>query len=86
MEPAGEAVDRATSKLEEALALLSGEEDREQGEQQPKPDGSPPEEQPAAQLDPAEARRLMEEMDRKRREEEGKLFPGSGGPRVEKDW
>ena len=48
---------------------------------------------PFASIDPhkgkmgaREARRLMEEMDRERREEEAKLFRGLGGPKVEKDW
>ncbi len=29
---------------------------------------------------------MMEEMDRDRRKEEEKLFPGGGGMRVDKDW
>ena len=86
MAPAGEAVDRAVARLEEALALLSGQQE-DQG-QQPPPQGGPKPEEKKEQgrLDPAEARRLMEEMDRDRREEERKLFEGSGGPKVEKDW
>ena len=29
---------------------------------------------------------MMEEMDRDRRDEERKLFPGGGGMKVDKDW
>lgn len=29
---------------------------------------------------------MMEEMDRQRREEEARLFPGGSGRAVEKDW
>ena len=37
-------------------------------------------------LTPRQARMLREEMDRKRREEEEKLFSASSGVTVEKDW
>ena len=40
----------------------------------------------AEKLDPQQARRMMEEMDRDRREEEARLFPGGSGRAVERDW
>lgn len=94
-EPAGESVDRAIASLEEALRILEGRQDQDQqdGQQQQQPQQQPdaepsPQEsqQDARKLDSREARRLMEEMDRERREQEQKLFRGLGGPRVEKDW
>jgi len=92
-EPAGQAVDRAIERLEEALALLSGEQNQQDGNQdQNRPDPGENEnekderKQDVRRLDAAEARRLMEEMDRDRREEEEKLFPGGRGMKVDKDW
>jgi hypothetical protein len=90
-EPAGEATDRAIEALEEALDLLSGKQDQQQQQQQQqneqdeKKDEEKEKDEPQ-RLDAAEARRMMEEMDRDRRREEDKLFPGGGGMRVDKDW
>lgn len=92
-EPAGDATDRAIERLEEALAILSGEEgdQKDPSDQENRPDESGEEEregnrQDPRRLDAAEARRMMEEMDRDRRDEEKKLFPGGGGMKVDKDW
>lgn len=98
-DPAGASVQRAIASLEEALQILSGKKNEDQqqkqkqnqkdqsGDQgqkdQPKPERKS---EDARKLDSREARRLMEEMDKKRREEEKKLFRGLGGPKVEKDW
>jgi len=97
VDAAGEATDRAVKAIEEALDILSGKK-KDQGQQrqqqpkkkpgdQQKKDGQKKEgEKDARKLTPREARRLMEEMDRNRREEERKLLPEGGGPRVDKDW
>ncbi|MGQ9588792.1 MAG: hypothetical protein ACUVYA_00700 [Planctomycetota bacterium] len=96
-EPAAEAIDRAIQAFEEALKLLSGEgpkpepkeEEKRGGEDERKEERK--EEKPEAKeenryaLTPLDAKAIQDEMDRKRREEEAKIFIPSSVT-VEKDW
>jgi len=96
---ASAAIDRDIEHLEEALALLSGEQDQEdegqqnqdQEQNQDSQGEEPRDEQQQAEqrayaLSPEEARRQQEDMDKKRREEEAKIFAGSSSVTVDKDW
>jgi hypothetical protein len=96
---AEESIEQAVKDLEEALALLSGKdeqgEDRrgedqgqDQQQQQQQQQGPQQQQEPkgAYALTPREARMKREEMDRKRREEEAKLFAAPSSITVEKDW
>lgn len=96
---ASAAIDRDIEHLEEALALLSGEEEQEdegqqnqdQQQNQDSQGEEPRDEQQQAEqraysLSPEEARRQQEDMDKKRREEEAKIFAGSSSVTVDKDW
>lgn len=87
------AIREAVEALEEALALLSGEQPQspedQQGDQQQqkKPEEQQPQQdQGAYDLNPQKAREKREEMDRKRREEEGKLLAVPPSLTVKKDW
>lgn len=96
-EPAAQAVERAIEAFEEALKLLSGEgpkpepkeEEKREGEEKRKEERK--EEKPQAKegsrylLTPLDAKAIQDEMDRKRREEEAKIFVPSSVT-VEKDW
>ncbi|HLU48411.1 MAG TPA: hypothetical protein VK116_10015, partial [Planctomycetota bacterium] len=93
--PAGESIERAIALFEEALELLAreGESQDDQRERQneelEQDDPSSRQAQPSQDsytLSPRDARREIEEMDRKRRREEAKLFFESPGITVDKDW
>ena len=89
-------LDRTIAALQAALDALKQDQDnqdqqqQQQDQQQDQQDQDSKEDEQEAKdaqrLDPEEARRLMEEMDAERREEEARLFPGGGGRAVEKDW
>jgi hypothetical protein len=97
LEEARLATERGVARLKEALALLEGKdqdqkEDEQKQEQEKQDQGKSQDQkgdqqrQDARQLTPREARFLQEQMDRKRREEEAKIFAAPSGMTVEKDW
>jgi len=91
-----ESIDKAIEALKEALAILSGQQDQQKKDQQKNDqnqDQQKKEQQKKEQknqekyaLTPRQARMLREEMDRKRREEEEKLFSSSPSVTVDRDW
>jgi hypothetical protein len=97
-EEAKGAITKAVASLEEALAILSGKgpEDEEKQQDQDEQQGQQPDDQQkddqkqppqeAYALSPRQARMLQEEMDRKRRQEEAKLFRAPSSVTVERDW
>jgi len=99
-EDARTAVERDVALFEEALALLSGkqgekkdqqqdskqEQPQEQGAKKNEPKKSPNNADKPYALSPRDARLKQQEMDRKRREEESKLFSPPSGMTVERDW
>ncbi|MBI4605981.1 MAG: hypothetical protein HY721_28790 [Planctomycetes bacterium] len=99
-EEARGAVDRGVKAFEEALAILEGKDKKQDQQEDPekqqdqqdsqkkdkkKPQPRPDQDKPYA-LTPRDARAKREEMDRKRREEEAKIFAAPSGLTVEKDW
>lgn len=90
-----ESIQRAIERFEEALALLSGQDpgqdqSQDDSRQDQNQDESRDQESEGDQsqyvLTPREARALQDELDRKRREEEARIYRGSSDITVEKDW
>ncbi|MCZ6792221.1 MAG: hypothetical protein O7J95_01255 [Planctomycetota bacterium] len=91
-------IEQAVEALEEALALLSGqqpqrdegdpEKNQEQDERDQRGEGQrdPKESQGSYALTPRQARMLKEQMDKKRREEEAKVLFSRSSITVDKDW
>lgn len=93
------AIDRDIAFLKEALAILSGDDSKDDEKQDQKQEKQEDEKQQedsgdkknkqgenARALTPREARFRQQEMDRKRQEEEAKIFAAPSGLTVEKDW
>jgi hypothetical protein len=96
------AIDRDIALLEEALALLQGKDheqkQKEEKQKEEKQEQDPNKKQAQQQekkkkegdkpyaLTPRDAQLKRREMDRKRREEEAKIFSGGSTLTVEKDW
>jgi hypothetical protein len=96
------AIEKDIKALEEALALLQGkdQEKQHQDQEQKKAEEQPSQKQDSKKEDnkkekedksryaltPREARLKEQEMDRQRREEEGKIFSAPSRMTVEKDW
>lgn len=96
-EEGAQAIERDIQAFKDALALLSGEQPREQdgqqqqqqpqeGDDQEEEEKQDEKEQSQYALSPDEARDLQEQMDRERREEESKLGVMPSTITVKKDW
>ncbi len=94
---AGEAIERDIAAFHEALAILSGQDQNQDGqdpnEQQQnqdqrsqEPQDQRQEQQNLQQVNVSQAREERERMDQERREQEAKIFSGSSGRTAVKDW
>jgi hypothetical protein len=93
------ATDRAIDDLKEALALLTDQNQGDQQQDQQQQNQQQQDQQQQGQQDqseeqtgqgykltPRQARLEMEDMDRRRRQEEARIYPGPSSISVSKDW